>query len=221
MDGMALAVFPRDKVLLDHAVEPLLDPSEAVRAASLRYVDDTMKGITRRRAGAGFTYRDAAEAAIRDRAILQRIKALAVPPAWQSVWICPLANGHIQAVARDAKGRKQCRYHARWRRVRDEAKYGRMLLFGRVLPLIRERVRRDLALEGLARARILATIVRLLETTLARVGNVEYAKENKTFGLATLRNHHARVSGDDVVPGLNQDETAVLAFLRQRLGEAR
>jgi DNA topoisomerase-1 len=131
--------------------------------------------------------------------VLRRIKAQAVPPAWQSVWICPYANGHIQAVGRDARGRKQYRYHPRWRMVRDEAKYGRMLLFGGVLPHIRARVRRDLAREGLPRERILAALVRLLETTLARVGNAEYAKGNKSFGLTTLRNRHATVKGSSVV----------------------
>src|SRR5258707_9060266 len=160
----------------ERAIEPALDPVAAARAASLRYVSDTTPGITRRRAGTGFAYRDAEGHPIRDRAVLRRIKALAVPPAWQSVWICPYANGHIQAVGRDARGRKQYRYHPRWRAVRDEAKYGRMLLFGGVLPRIRARVRRDLTRPGLARERILAALVRLLETTLARVGNVEYAK---------------------------------------------
>src|SRR4051812_26579383 len=140
---------------LDQAIEPVLDPMAAARAASLRYVSDTMPGITRRRSGTGFTYRDAEGRTIRDRAALRRIKALAVPPAWQSVWICPYANGHIQAVGRDARGRKQYRYHPRWREVRDEAKYGRMLLFGSVLPRIRARVRRDLAREGLPRERVL------------------------------------------------------------------
>jgi DNA topoisomerase-1 len=184
---------------LDQAIEPVLDPLAAARAASLRYVSDTMSGITRRRAGTGFAYRDAEGHPIRDRAVLRRIKALAVPPAWQSVWICPYANGHIQAVGRDARGRKQYRYHPRWRAVRDEAKYGRMLLFGGVLPRIRARVRRDLTRPGLARERILAALVRLLETTLARVGNVEYAKGNNSFGLTTLRNRHATVKGSSVV----------------------
>jgi DNA topoisomerase-1 len=183
---------------LDQAVELVLDPLAAACAASLRYVSDTMPGITRRRFGTGFAYRDPEGRTIRDRAVLRRIKALAVPPAWQSVWICPYANGHIQAVGRDARGRKQYRYHQRWRQVRDEAKYGRMLLFGGVLPRIRARVRRDLAREGVPRERILAVLVRLLETTLARVGNVEYAKGNNSFGLTTLRNRHARVKGGSV-----------------------
>jgi DNA topoisomerase-1 len=183
---------------LERAIEPVLDPLAATRAASLRYVSDTMPGITRRRAGTGFAYRDAAGRPIRDRAVLRRIMALAVPPAWQAVWICPDENGHIQAVGRDARGRKQYRYHARWRSVRDEAKYGRMLLFGSVLPRIRARVSRDLSRSDLTRERILAAVVRLLETTLARVGNVEYAKENNSFGLTTLRRRHARVKGSSV-----------------------
>jgi DNA topoisomerase-1 len=186
------------KAAPDGAVEPVLDPLAATRAASLRYVSDIMPGITRRRSGTGFTYRDPEGRTIHDRAVLRRIKSLAVPPAWQSVWICPYANGHIQAVGRDARGRKQYRYHPRWREVRDEAKYGRMLLLGNVLPRIRARVQRDLARQGLSRARILAALVRLLETTLARVGNVEYAKGNKSYGLTTLRNRHARVEGRSV-----------------------
>jgi DNA topoisomerase I len=183
---------------LDQAIEPVLDPLAAARAASLRYVSDTMPGITRRRSGSGFTYRDPDGRTIRDPAVLRRIKSLAIPPAWQSVWICPYANGHIQAVGRDARGRKQYHYHARWREVRDEAKYGRMLLFGSVLPRIRGRVQHDLALPDLPRERILGVLVRLLETTLARIGNIEYAKDNKSFGLTTLRNRHARVKGRSV-----------------------
>lgn len=187
-----------DAATLAHAIEPVLDPAAAARAASLRYVSDATPGITRRRAGTGFAYRDPAGHLIRDRAVLRRIKALAVPPAWTEIWICPYANGHIQAVGRDARRRKQYRYHPRWRSVRDEAKYGRMLLFSEVLPRIRARVEADLAGSGLSRARVLAVLVRLLETTLARIGNVEYARENKSFGLTTLRNRHARVRGGSV-----------------------
>jgi DNA topoisomerase I len=183
---------------LDHAIEPVLDPLAAARAGSLRYVSDTMPGIARIPSGTGFTYRDPDGRTIRDPAALRRIKSLAVPPAWRAVWICPYANGHIQAVGRDARGRKQYRYHPRWREVRDEAKYGRMLLFGSVLPRTRARVQHDLALPGVPRERVLAALVRLLETTLARVGNVEYAKGNKSFGLTTLRDRHARVKGRSV-----------------------
>ena len=179
-------------------IEPVLDPSTAARAASLRYVGDATPGITRRRAGTGFAYRDPAGHLIRDRAILRRIKALAVPPAWTDVWICPYTNGHIQAVGRDARRRKQYRYHARWRSVRDEAKYGRLLLIAEVLPRIRARVAADLAGSDLSRTRVLAALVRLLEVTLARIGNEEYARENKSFGLTTLRSRHARMRGGSV-----------------------
>jgi DNA topoisomerase-1 len=182
----------------ERAIEPALDPLAAARAASLRYINDAMPGITRRRAGTGVAYRDPQGQPIRNRGVLKRIRSLAVPPAWTDVWICPDPNGHIQAVGRDARGRKQYRYHPSWRSVRDEAKYGRMLLFARVLPRIRARVEADLALRGLPRQRVLAALVRLLEVTLARVGNTEYARENKSFGLTTLRNRHARVRGGSV-----------------------
>src|SRR5258708_32203882 len=193
MDNRAQIALPAER-----AIEPALDPLAAARAASLRYVSDAMPGITRRRAGTGVAYRDPRGQLIRDRSVLKRIRSLAVPPAWTDVWICPDPNGHIQAVGRDARGRKQYRYHPSWRSVRDEAKYGRMLLFARVLPRIRARVEADLALRGLPRQRVLAALVRLLEVALARVGNTEYARENKSFGLTTLRNRHARVRGGSV-----------------------
>ena len=132
---------------------------------------------------------------IRDEETLARIRSLAVPPAWRDVWICPDANGHLQATGRDARRRKQYRYHPRWREVRDGNKYERMIAFGGVLPLIRKRVQKDLARPGLPREKILATVVRLLEVTLIRVGNEEYAKQNESFGLATMRNRHVRVNG--------------------------
>jgi DNA topoisomerase I len=166
--------------------------------AGARSVGGGAGGQPRRRAGTGFAYRDPAGHLIRDRAILRRIKALAVPPAWTDVWICPYTNGHIQAVGRDARRRKQYRYHARWRSVRDEAKYGRLLLIADVLPRIRARVAADLAGSDLSRTRVLAALVRLLEVTLARIGNEEYARENKSFGLTTLRSRHARVRGGSV-----------------------
>ncbi|MBV9523577.1 MAG: DNA topoisomerase IB, partial [Alphaproteobacteria bacterium] len=147
------------------AIEAAFDPTAAARIADLRYVHDWGPGITRHRAGISFSYRDADGRLIRDPKILKRIKSLAIPPAWREVWICPHANGHLQAVGRDARGRKQYRYHPRWRQVRDEAKYGRMLIFVRVLPLIRARVSEDLSRPGLPRERVLAAIVRLLETT--------------------------------------------------------
>jgi DNA topoisomerase-1 len=179
--------------------EPPLDPKTAARAARLRYVSDKKPGITRHRSGTTFSYRDPDGKPVRDEETLKRIKSLAIPPAWEEVWICPYENGHIQAVGRDGRRRKQYRYHPRWREVRDEAKYGKMLLFGQLLPRIRTRVATDLALPGLSREKVLAAIVRLLETTLIRVGNEEYAKQNKSFGLTTLRDRHARVNGSRIL----------------------
>ena len=166
----------------------------AARAARLRYVSDRQPGITRRRVAGGFTYRDPKGKVIRQAAELARIKALAVPPAWTDVWICPLENGHLQATGRDARRRKQYRYHARWRRTRDETKYEHMIEFGQALPAIRRRIAADLALPGLPRQKVLAAVVRLMEDTLARVGNPEYASQNNTFGLTTLRNRHVRIT---------------------------
>ena len=173
-------------------------PVESAKAASLRYVTDDRPGISRRRNGAAFQYIDPSGKVIRDPEELQRIKSLAIPPAWREVWICPIRNGHLQATGRDAKGRKQHRYHSRWREVRDENKYGRILAFAKALPLIRQRVDGDLQLPGLPRDKILATVVRLLETSHIRVGNEEYARQNKSFGLATLRNRHVNVSGSTI-----------------------
>ena len=173
-----------------------LGPVAAARAAQLRHVSDDAPGITRRQARHGFDYRDPDGALIGDFETLSRIKALAIPPAWRDVWICRSANGHIQATGRDARGRKQYRYHSRWREARDETKFGRMLLFGGVLPRIRAQVDTDLRRHGLPRERVLAAIVRLMELTLFRIGNVEYSKANKSFGLTTLRNRHAVVDGD-------------------------
>jgi len=174
---------------------PPVDPTEAAAFARLRYVSDTSPGIARIRAGTGFRYLTARGKAVRDADTLHRIRALAIPPAWTRVWICPTATGHIQAVGRDARGRKQYRYHARWRAVRDETKYNRLIEFGRTLPRIRRRVQRDLVKPGLPRERVLATVVRLLERTLIRVGNTEYARHNGSFGLTTLRSRHVRVQG--------------------------
>ena len=180
------------------ATEIVLDPVESSKLAGLRYVTDAHPGITRRRRGRSFQYFDSDGKPIRDKEVIARIKSLAIPPAWTQVWICPRANGHLQATGRDAKGRKQSRYHPRWREVRDETKYERMKLFGETLPVIRERVEKDLSLPGLPREKVLATIVRLLETTFIRVGNVEYAKENHSYGLTTLRNKHVDVDGSTV-----------------------
>jgi DNA topoisomerase-1 len=165
------------------------------KAAKLRYVTDRGRGIRRERSGNDFVYFEAHGGMITDDEELSRIHKLAIPPAYQDVWICPYANGHLQATGRDARGRKQYRYHPRWREVRDEGKYGKMLLFGKVLPTLRAQVERDLAKRGLPREKVLATIVRLLESTLIRVGNEEYAKTNNSFGLTTLRNRHVKVEG--------------------------
>jgi DNA topoisomerase I len=178
--------------------EIALDPVESSRLAGLRYVTDSIPGITRRRRGKSFQYFDPDGKPVRDKEILARVKSLVIPPAWTDVWICPRANGHLQATGRDARGRKQSRYHPRWREVRDETKYERMKLFGETLPIIRERVEQDLGLPGLPKEKVLATIVRLLETTFIRIGNEEYAKENKSYGLTTLRNKHVDVEGATV-----------------------
>jgi DNA topoisomerase I len=168
----------------------------AAKAARLRYVSDRKPGIRRLRTPKGFRYVDPAGNRITDEDTIARIQKLAIPPAYEDVWICPDPSGHLQAVGRDARGRKQYRYHPRWRAIRDEAKYTKMLIFGRVLPEIRRRVEHDLALSGLSREKVLAAIVRLLETTLMRVGNEEYAKANKSFGLTTLRKkRHVKVQG--------------------------
>jgi len=174
---------------------PAPENLDAARTAGLRYVSDRQPGITRERRATGFVYRNPAGKVIRAAAELARIKALAVPPAWVDVWICPFESGHLQATGRDARRRKQYRYHARWRRTRDETKYEHMLEFGRGLPAIRRRVEADLGLPGLPREKVLAAVVRLMEDTLARVGNPEYAAQNNTFGLTTLRNRHVRIVG--------------------------
>jgi len=175
-----------------------IDGVQAAREAGLRYVADHMPGISRRRAGRAFSYKTAKGEKVTDAATLERIRKLAIPPAWKDVWICASANGHLQATGIDARGRKQYRYHTGWRAVRDETKYNRMVAFGRALPAIRERVARDLKREGLPREKMLAAIVRLLETTLIRIGNREYARENDSFGLTTLRNRHVAVEGGTI-----------------------
>jgi len=174
------------------------DPAASAEAASLRYVSDRRPGIRRRRAGRRFRYLAADGHPIRDPAELARIRALAVPPAWTDVWICPSPRGHIQATGRDARGRKQYRYHPRWRAVRDGSKYTRMVAFGRALPRIRRVVARHLGRQGLPRERVLATVVRLLDRTAIRVGNEEYARQNGSFGLTTLLDRHAAIAGATV-----------------------
>lgn len=179
-------------------LEILTDPVESSKMAHLRYVTDAKPGITRKKWRKSFRYFDADGKQIKDEATLKRIRSLVIPPAWTDVWICPIANGHLQATGRDARGRKQSRYHPRWREVRDETKYERMKLFGQALPQIRERVEQDLLLPGLPREKVMATIVRLLETTFIRIGNEEYARENHSYGLTTLRGKHVDVDGSTV-----------------------
>jgi DNA topoisomerase-1 len=168
-------------------------------AADLVYVDDGAPGLTRRRAGKGFAYYTPDGVLIRDPATLDRIHRLAIPPAYRRVWVCPDPNGHIQATGRDARGRKQYRYHDRWRQVRDETKFARMAAFGRALPALRDRVEADLRKHGLPKDKVLATVARLLETTLIRVGNDAYAKANRSFGLTTFRNRHLKIHGGTLV----------------------
>ncbi len=173
----------------------VLPAAASAKAARLRYVSDASPGNRRRESAGGFTYHDPDGAKISDDDELARLKALAIPPAWTDVWICTRANGHLQATGRDARGRKQYRYHARWRQVRDETKFERMMAFAHALPAIRVRTERDMSLPGLPREKVLATVVRLLETTLIRVGNEEYARDNKSFGLTTMRDEHADITG--------------------------
>ena len=167
-------------------------------SARLRHSSDLSPGISRRRAGRGFSYRGPDGAPIRDRETLARIRSLAIPPAWTNVWICPEPNGHLQATGRDARGRKVYRYHPSFRRRRDAAKFEKLVAFANALPAIRKQVDADLATPGLSRDKVLAAVVRLLELTLIRVGNDEYARLNRSFGLTTLRDRHATISGSSI-----------------------
>jgi DNA topoisomerase-1 len=171
------------------------DPQEAARVAGLVYASDAAPGISRRRRGSGFIYLKPSGVVLKDPAHLARIRALVIPPAWTSVWICPDARGHIQATGRDARGRKQYRYHPRWREVRDDTKYHRIIDFARALPAIRRRTSADLGRAGLTKTRVVAAVVQLLEKTLIRVGNDEYARQNRSYGLTTMRDGHVNVSG--------------------------
>jgi DNA topoisomerase-1 len=172
------------------------DPVAAASAVALHHSGDDEPGLCRLRRGKKFSYRDASGAAVRDAATLQRIRALAIPPAWTDVWIAADARGHIQATGRDARGRKQYRYHARWREVRDEAKYHRLVAFCAALPRLRAQVERDLAATGLGKPKVIATIVALMERAQLRVGNEEYARDNGSYGATTLRGRHARIHGN-------------------------
>jgi DNA topoisomerase-1 len=180
--------------MLDAVAGTARDVSEAsissAEAAGLRFATDAEPGITRRRAGKGFHYLTPAGRPLKDQRTLKRIAKLAIPPAWSDVWICPLADGHIQATGRDARNRKQYRYHAAWSRTRDGVKYERLAQFAKALPRIRRAVRRHMRVRGLGRTKVLATVVHLLEVTLVRVGNREYARENGSYGLTTLQDRH-------------------------------
>ncbi len=172
------------------SVPPPPDPIETAAQAGLRYVSDDQPGIARLRAGKGFRYRDPDGDPVRADAMLTRIRALAIPPAWTEVWICQRENGHLQATGRDARGRKQYRYHADWQRVRGDGKFDRIIEFGTALPRLRRHLRKDLSEPGFGRDKVLAIVVALLADTLVRIGNDRYARENRSFGLTTLRNRH-------------------------------
>ena len=182
----------------DAEVQTIVDPRDAAESAGLIYVSDEERGIRRKRAGKGFTYLKPNGEPVRDAATLERIRKLAIPPAYTDVWICSKANGHIQATGRDAKGRKQYRYHPQFREVRESTKYEHMMEFARALPAIRAKLAEHMALRGLPREKVLATVVHLLENTLIRVGNDDYAKANKSYGLTTLRDPHVKVDGSEL-----------------------
>lgn len=176
-------------------IEVVTDPSDVAEDAGLRYVSDDQPGYTRKSKGDDFEYFDTDGKPVHDETRLLRIRRLAIPPAYKEVWICPSPNGHIQATARDARGRKQYRYHERWREARDENKYGRMLVFGQALPKMRRQVNKDMGLHDLPQDKVLATVVHLLGRTFIRIGNEEYARENKSFGLTTMQDRHVEVKG--------------------------
>jgi DNA topoisomerase I len=198
---MVLAVKERKKMVTTPPPERnglLMEPGLAAKSAGLRHVNDTMPGIRRRLSGKQFIYTDPEGAEVTDPVILGRIKSLAVPPAWQEVWICPLAHGHLQATGRDSRGRKQYRYHPVWRQVRDETKFDRMLIFGGLLPKLRAAIHKDFARQGLSREKVLATVVLLLQRTLIRVGNEDYAVQNRSYGLTTMQDRHASINGGKI-----------------------
>lgn len=173
-------------------------PDASAKGAGLAYVDDSRPGLRRRRVGKGFQYLDVKGKVIKDNKTISRIKSLVIPPAWTKVWVCPSANGHLQATGRDVKGRKQYRYHPAWREARDETKYNKLIAFGKVLPQIRAKASMDLGLPGLPRSKVLAAVVFLLEGTLIRVGNEEYARNNDSFGLTTMRDQHVKIKGSSM-----------------------
>ena len=192
----AVAAAPEKKKIADLNI--VTDPVESAEEAGLRYVSDDQPGYTRKAKGDGFVYFDTAGKPITDETRILRINRLAIPPAYTDVWICPTANGHLQATGRDARRRKQYRYHEKWREARDETKYDRMVTFGAALPKIRKRVEADLQRPGLPKEKILAAIVSIMERTFIRVGNEEYARDNRSYGLTTIRNKHVQVNGTKV-----------------------
>ena len=173
----------------------LQDPAASANAVGLRYVSDDMTGIRRSKSAKSFVYTYPIGDSVREERALRRIKSLAIPPAWKNVWICPDPYGHLQATGRDARGRKQYKYHPRWRQVREETKYHRFVSFGKALPKIRRRIAQDLRLKDMCRQKVLATVARLLEVSLIRVGNEEYERENHSFGLTTMKSRHVDVNG--------------------------
>lgn len=174
------------------------DPAQSASAAGLRYFPDTKKGITRSQVKENFVYTGPDGENITDEKQLDRISKLVIPPAWTEVWICPAANGHIQATGRDQKGRKQYIYHAKWRNTRSLTKFGRMIAFGEKLPQIRRQIQQDLALRELSKTKITAIVVNLLDQSLIRIGNKHYARSNKSYGLTTLRDKHVQVEGSNI-----------------------
>ena len=180
------------------SLEEAKDPEKSAESAGLRYVHDDVPGFSRRKAGKGFSYKDLNGVTIKDSATIERIKALAVPPAYTDVWICPDPDGHIQATGFDERGRKQYRYHPKWSEARDQAKFTRLIAFAHALPAIRERTRADMRKRSLSREKVLAAVVQLLEKTAIRVGNEEYARQNETYGLTTMENRHVEVEGNTV-----------------------
>jgi DNA topoisomerase-1 len=175
-----------------------VEAKQVAQDARLRYVQDGIPGMSRIKQGKIFIYKDVSGKLIRDKAVIERINNLAFPPAYKNVWICPYPNGHLQATGIDDRGRKQYRYHLKWREVRDENKYNKMLDFGKSLPKIRKQIKKDLNQDGLSKEKVVAAIIELLEKTLIRVGNEEYAKENKSYGLTTLHNKHVEIHGSKV-----------------------
>ena len=179
-------------------LQELQNPVESATVVGLRYVTDSMPGIRRNPSGRSFLYTYPTGDVIREEMVLGRIKSLAIPPAWREVWICPDPSGHLQATGRDARARKQYRYHPRWREVREETKYARMVAFGKALPKIRRQIKRDFTLKDLSRRKVLAIVARLLEVSLIRIGNEEYVRDNESFGLTTMKARHVKVKGPEL-----------------------